>query len=263
MKRIICILSILLLVALTGCNNKTSDKANQEKQIEQYYTYAQGFVEKGETDKAIELLEDGIKKTDSEKLKKYLAEIKENGEAPSEEVEQQNKVDWQTLYKDYMSKTFTPDISYCFYDMNNDKIPELLYVTGTCEADYKIKFISIINDDCEVVGEFGFGHSVIGGLSKENALVLQSAHMDWERICLIKMIDDKVYSTVLIDIDHEFLGYDENDNILYKDYAGYRNISDLKFYNVTQDGILTDWKQNPTDNNDAEIVDLLNKQVQQ
>jgi len=85
MKKIVSILSILFIVILTGCNNKASDKTNQEKQIEQYYTYAQGFVEKGETDKAIELLEDGIKKTDSEKLKTLLEELKKDSDKENTE----------------------------------------------------------------------------------------------------------------------------------------------------------------------------------
>ena len=45
------------------------------------------------------------------------------------------------------------DVRYFIQDMNNDEIPELITITGTCEADFTTTFYTIKYHKAEVIGE--------------------------------------------------------------------------------------------------------------
>ncbi len=45
------------------------------------------------------------------------------------------------------------DVRYFIQDMNNDEIPELITITGTCEADFTTTFYTVKNHKAEVIGK--------------------------------------------------------------------------------------------------------------
>lgn len=75
----------------------------------------------------------------------------------SNEVELENQVNYKEIYiniieelSGYSNKT---SINYTLFDMNNDSIPELVTISGTCEADYILTFYSIIDGVAVIVGD--------------------------------------------------------------------------------------------------------------
>lgn len=80
MKKTIVFAIIVSLILLCGCSDNEQNK-NTVSLEEQYYTYAQECIEKGDSEKAISALEEGIEKTDSEKLKELLESLKEKKES--------------------------------------------------------------------------------------------------------------------------------------------------------------------------------------
>ena len=80
MKKVFTLLfSVLFIFTLCACSSE-----NEMSELEkQYYDYAQECIEKGDTQTAIDSLEEGITNTGSEELQKLLDEIK--GGATSDE----------------------------------------------------------------------------------------------------------------------------------------------------------------------------------
>lgn len=66
--------------------------------------------------------------------------------------------EYQTVYKELLDKLRfetegTGDVRYFIWDMNNDEIPELITITGTCEADFTTTFYTVKGHEAEVIGE--------------------------------------------------------------------------------------------------------------
>ena len=80
MKRLFSLLfSVLFIFTLCACSSE-----NEMSELEkQYYDYAQECIEKGDTQTAIDSLEEGITNTGSEELQKLLEEIKGDEKASS------------------------------------------------------------------------------------------------------------------------------------------------------------------------------------
>ena len=66
--------------------------------------------------------------------------------------------EYQTVYKELLDKLrFETEgidvVRYFIWDMNNDEIPELITITGTCEADFTTTFYTVKYHNAEVIGE--------------------------------------------------------------------------------------------------------------
>lgn len=66
--------------------------------------------------------------------------------------------EYKTVYKELLDELRfetegIDDVRYFIQDMNNDEIPELITITGTCEADFTTTFYTIKYHKAEVIGE--------------------------------------------------------------------------------------------------------------
>ena len=73
--------------------------------------------------------------------------------------------------------SFSYPMSYSLYDLNQDEIPELITLTGNCEAAYIYSVYMVVDDELVLCGELPRGHSglMFNGLG---TMVLYCAHMN-------------------------------------------------------------------------------------
>lgn len=74
--------------------------------------------------------------------------------------------DENTLYQNFLSTiqnryVCDEDTIYYFYDMNGDGMKELIVKEGTCEADYQLRFFSIVNHSVKEVGKVMGFHTTL------------------------------------------------------------------------------------------------------
>lgn len=79
MKRFIAVLlSVLMVFTFVACTDNTNNANNQNSFVETYKSKATEYIEGGDIDSAIKVLEEGVTKTNSEELKKMLEELKKD-----------------------------------------------------------------------------------------------------------------------------------------------------------------------------------------
>ena len=130
MKRLFGLLfSVLFIFTLCACSSE-----NEMSELEkQYYDYAQECIEKGDTQAAIDSLEEGITNTGSEELQKLLDEIK--GGATSDE-------NAENAFSKYAGDWIVPNGGMPLMEteltmnikVNDDKM--ILFISYTRPADY-------------------------------------------------------------------------------------------------------------------------------
>lgn len=160
-----------------GCNiNWTSfespefsDTVSYDKAIEYYNSYFSDMVGYQTVTKKIKL-SDYISQSDEEKKALLLDSAKswnyskdENAVKPMQDViNEASKMAADNMNYDYKQayhnvvKSMSSGKNLFFYtlfDMNHDNIPELIIVSGTCEADAILTFYSYIDGDAVVVGD--------------------------------------------------------------------------------------------------------------
>ena len=110
---------------------------------------------------------------------------KEPAEIPEETVsenEEPEYYEYQIVYKELLDKLrFETDdifaIEYTIHDMDHDDVPELITVTGKCEADKTTTFYTIKDHEAVVVGEgFRGDHSAFYIDARTDRLAIRS---DW------------------------------------------------------------------------------------
>lgn len=91
-KYIVLLLSVLIVFSFTACTNDINSNQNSgiNTFVETYKNKANEYIEKGDTESAIEVLEEGVSKTNDEGLKKLLEELKNDstGTTSSENKEE-------------------------------------------------------------------------------------------------------------------------------------------------------------------------------
>lgn len=119
-------------------------------------------------------------------------------------------------------------IDYCLCDMNADGIPELIVITGTCEADYVITFYTYKNDAVTVIGDgFSGWHSSFHYDSDTKQFCTQWGQMgvggirwyafDGNTVTETNSVDNIEYGTLEVHFDN----YDDA-------YAPYGTFSDVE-----------------------------------
>lgn len=95
-----------------------------------------------------ELLKSSYDAWDYSKSNSMELPLKEVIDYISNQVELEKQVDYKEVYKSVIEKlsgySNKTSINYTLFDMNDDNIPELITISGTCEADYILTFYSII-----------------------------------------------------------------------------------------------------------------------
>lgn len=259
-KAIIFLLIMALAFCFCGCSTGNQNTVSSVNIVYEYIKATDKYIEDGDLETAIKVLDEGVRKTGNQELKDKLDAVNKQFE---EQKKAEEKSIWSENYARFMneyisSATAQPINDYCLYDMNSDGVPELIFCTGTNESDYHLNFVTMIDKKATQIGNFSAANASVCGLEKENSIVFWQAHMDWERIEMLSMINNKVYSTVLLDIDHEIVGEDEN-GLIYKDYHGYRSLESIKMVPYRYGIERVEWESNPKDNNYEELKDLLKK----
>lgn len=95
----------------------------------------------------------------------------------------------------YNANDGTVMIDYALYDIDNDKIPELIFNHGTCEADMMVTVYTVdLDAKLKKVGEVGGSHAVFAEDDSEDpanrAFVLVQGHMGSMTIRWFTMNDD-------------------------------------------------------------------------
>ena len=161
----------------------------------------------------------------------------------------------------YNANDGTVMIDYALYDIDNDKIPELIFNHGTCEADMMVTVYTVdLDAKLKKVGEVGGGHAVFAEDDSEDAdnraFVLVQGHMGYMTIRWFTLGDDFTFSERR-NLEHE-LKADEDyedvewDNSVWRlDYiSAYNMDKDSKpksYYNYAyseaeeQDGLVLDF----------------------
>lgn len=160
-----------------GCNinwtsfesSEFSDTVSYDKAVEYYNSYFSDMVGYQTVTKKIKL-SDYISQSDEEKKALLLDSAKswnyskdENAVKPMQDViNEASKMAADNMNYDYKQayhnvvKSMSSGKNLFFYtlfDMNHDSIPELIIVSGTCEADAILTFYSYIDGDAVVVGD--------------------------------------------------------------------------------------------------------------
>lgn len=97
-KYIAFLLSILIIFSLVACTNDTDNSSNSI--VDVYKNKATEFIESGDTQSAITVLEEGVSKTNDEGLKTMLEELK-NGDSSNPSDQNQESGDTQNQYLKY------------------------------------------------------------------------------------------------------------------------------------------------------------------
>ena len=161
----------------------------------------------------------------------------------------------------YNANDGTVMIDYALYDIDNDKIPELIFNHGTCEADMMVTVYTVdLDAKLKKVGEVGGSHAVFAEDDSEDsanrAFVLVQGHMGSMTIRWFTMNDDFTLSERK-NLEHE-LKADEDyedvewDNEIWRIFyiSAYNMDKDSKpksYYNYAyseaeeQDGLVLDF----------------------
>ncbi len=161
----------------------------------------------------------------------------------------------------YNANDGTVMIDYALYDIDNDKIPELIFNHGTCEADMMVTVYTVdLDAKLKKVGEVGGSHAVFAEDDSEDpanrAFVLVQGHMGSMTIRWFTMNDDFTLSERK-NLEHE-LKADEDyedvewDNEIWRIFyiSAYNMDKDSKpksYYNYAyseaeeQDGLILDF----------------------
>lgn len=81
---------------------------------------------------------------------------------------------------------------YYLTDINKDNKPELLVKFGTCEADARLRIYTYKNGKAKRVKTIYCSHSGFYAYPVGNGVIMHQAHMGYETVSLITMVNGKV-----------------------------------------------------------------------
>lgn len=95
---------------------------------------------------------------------------------------------WDRIYN---SNDGSVSIAYVLYDINGDRIPELVLNQGTCEADKMVKFYTVdLEGKLREIAEVGGSHAVFARDGSSGDLALVSGYMEEMTIRRFAMDND-------------------------------------------------------------------------
>lgn len=161
----------------------------------------------------------------------------------------------------YNANDGTVMIDYVLYDIDNDRIPELIFNHGTCEADMRITVYTVdLDAKLKKVGEVGGGHAVFAEDDSEDAdnraFVLVQGHMGYMTIRWFTLGDDFTFSECRnleheLKADEDYEGVEWDNSVWRLDYiSAYnmdKNSKPKSYYNYAyseaeeQDGLVLDF----------------------
>lgn len=161
----------------------------------------------------------------------------------------------------YNANDGTVMIDYVLYDIDNDRIPELIFNHGTCEADMRITVYTVdLDAKLKKVGEVGGGHAVFAEDDSEDAdnraFVLVQGHMGYMTIRWFTLGDDFTFSERRnleheLKADEDYEGVEWDNSVWRLDYiSAYnmdKNSKPKSYYNYAyseaeeQDGLVLDF----------------------
>lgn len=145
-----------------------------------------------------------------------------------EEYDNPEYYEYQVLYKELLNELRYDtegirSVEYFLFDMNEDNTPELITVTGTCEADKTTAFYTIKNHETVVIGEnFRGDHSTFCIDKRTGLFVMKNEWGGLGSVTGYVFDGEKVYeSTILKDYNymHNPDGYDFVVGELYDIYT--------------------------------------------
>ncbi|MDO5151080.1 MAG: leucine-rich repeat domain-containing protein [Oscillospiraceae bacterium] len=133
------------------------------------------------------------------------------------------ETDYKKVYKDFLDGICDrPDITkvlYTLYDMNKDEIPELITITGTCEADSLTDFYTVRNNQAVLIGgRFGGSHRSFDVDADTGQLCLTYGHMGSGGITWYSFDGTSVFET------NSVTGIDYTSDDVDESFAKYANL---------------------------------------
>lgn len=162
MKKIILVLlSISLILCVCGCSSKnTASTPNIETQ---YYNYAKECIENKDTEKAKQVLEEGIEKTGSEKLKELLDSLNAESNEDTSSVDSENNVSDKTSSAESSSTQSVSDnsSSQAITSTQTESKPSIVPLVNTywCQYDSFTGQVNYLHFKSISLLEFSYGNS--------------------------------------------------------------------------------------------------------
>ena len=189
MKKIIAfILMITMLAALSACAAPAGPVENIEDVIIDEPPVA-----------------DVIVLPDSERI---AVPVEDNGEPVSDVMDAPiivaEGVTWQGAYAPVVAElaenSGEDDLygSFYLYDLDADGTPELITMTGTCEADATFTFYTAGDTGAELLGTAAAGHCLLCGYSAKHTVALHYGHMGIESVDLAEYDGAALAFTTLV-----------------------------------------------------------------
>ena len=130
---------------------------------------------------------------------------------------------------DYKYGVYLNYCSFCLYDMNRDGFPELILMTGDCEAHYMYTVYTVVEGKLINCGELNGSHTALY-TNGSGRLVRYAAHMGLYDIDIstlegTTLKTQKIASGMLDDSKEE--GYPDLDKYGYGDYAQSMTLSGI------------------------------------
>lgn len=123
---------------------------------------------------------------------------------------------------------------YYIYDIDKDGVPELIIDENKSEAEKQIYVYTydLTNKESKYLGSEGSGHSSLCSVPNENGIMRHIAHMDYEYIDIISIVNDELAINNIISGKNCRIGdsteYDEPDNIIAgSEYLDYDDVNSL------------------------------------
>lgn len=125
---------------------------------------------------------------------------------------------------------------YALYDLDGDRVPELLVKAGSSEAVMELRAYAESPEGVVPAGTVGAGNAVICGYAEEGTLLIHNVHMGYESVSKL-ILTGEGFETESVVSGRE-LGEGEE----------YLPLEPLRLWGVT-DAAGLDWTENPQDGN--------------
>ena len=87
---------------------------------------------------------------------------------------------------------------YCYYDIDKDGTPELVFDNGLYEAGRYYEIYTYKNGIVQYVDEIGGSHTAAATVPNKNGLLLMWGHMGYEGASTIQLTGGKLYNTTIL-----------------------------------------------------------------
>ena len=102
---------------------------------------------------------------------------------------------------------------YFIYDINKDKIPELIVKTGTCEAEYQYHYYTFSNNSAVLLGQYPGIHSNLYQYPNNNGILHIGGAQGYNYILLVELTNGVLSDHIIREGQSDNLDLDQYDSL--------------------------------------------------